>query len=238
VTVSLENLHSAKVLITEAGSLQIGSGPTVGWEARNQFTKETSKVSLPSASITGKWLGQVREAETRVPVVDAVRRITKATSTIFQRMNPQGDMRRVATNVIGEDGKRAIGTFIPATGPDGQPSAVVSTVLRKEAFVGRAFVVNGWYMAAYESLTDTAGNVIGMIYVGEPEAIATEPLRREIARTRIGRSGHVFVLNAAESTRGHYVVSQDRKRDGENLWDAHDGKGTLFVQEICRRLWL
>jgi len=29
-------------------------------------------------------------------------------------MNREGDLLRVATNSIGDDGKRAIGTFIPA----------------------------------------------------------------------------------------------------------------------------
>ena len=67
-------------------------------------------------------------------------------------------MLRVATNVIGENGKRAIGTFIPAIGADGQPNPVVAAVLRGETFVGRAFVVNAWYMAAYEPLLDSQKN--------------------------------------------------------------------------------
>ncbi len=69
-------------------------------------------------------------------------------------------MLRVATNVIGDNGKRAIGTFIPATGPDGQPNPIVAAVLRGETFVGRAYVVNTWYMAAYEPLWDSQKNLI------------------------------------------------------------------------------
>jgi methyl-accepting chemotaxis protein len=230
-----ENLHSARVLMDQTGNLEMATGATVNWEARNQFTKAVSNVSLPKVLIGKTWLGQVRQTDTPVPVVDAVRKVTKATSTIFQRVNAQGDMLRVATNVIGDDGKRAIGTFIPATGPDGTPNPVVSTVLRGETFVGRAFVVNAFYMAAYEPLVDSSRKVIGMLYVGVPEAIAIEPIRRAIMATKIGRTGYVFVLNATGPTQGHYVISRDGKRDGEDLWNFQDSTGNFFIREICHK---
>ena len=106
-----ENLHSASVLMDQVGAMQMDPVSAVTWEARNQFTKAVSTVSLPKVLVGGTWLGQVQDTDTKVPVVDAVRNVTKATSTIFQRVNSQGDMLRVATNVIGDDGKRAIGTF-------------------------------------------------------------------------------------------------------------------------------
>jgi methyl-accepting chemotaxis protein len=105
-----ENLHSAGVLLEQTGGVQMAAGSAVSWEARNQFTKAVSSVSLPRVLIGGAWLGQVHDTGTVVPLVDTVRRVTKATRTIFQRMNPQRDMLRIATNVIGDDGKRAIGT--------------------------------------------------------------------------------------------------------------------------------
>ncbi len=230
-----DNLYSAKVLLDQVGTIQMDPGSAVTWEARNQFSKAVSSLSLPKVSIGGKWFGQVHDIETQVPVVDAVRSVTKATSTIFQRMNATGDMLRVATNVIGDDGKRAIGTFIPATGADGQPNPVVSTVLRGDTFVGRAFVVNAWYMAAYQPLLGRDESVIGMLYVGIPEAVATEPLRRAIMKTHVGQTGYVFVLNATGSNRGQYVVSQNGRRDGENIWDSQDAKGNFFIQELCRK---
>jgi hypothetical protein len=143
-------------------------------------------------------------------------------------------MLRVATNVIGDDGKRAIGTFIPATGADGKPNPVIATVLGGETFVGRAFVVNAWYMAAYQPLLDSTRRVIGMLYVGIPEGIATEPLRRAIMGAKVGRTGYVFVLNATGAKRGQYVVSEGGKRDGESLWDMQDSKGVFFIREICQ----
>jgi hypothetical protein len=131
-----ENLHSAKAVLEQAGSIQVADGPPVSWEAKNQFTKAVSTVSLPKVLVDGKWLGQISDPQTTVPVVDEVKRLTNATSTIFQRMNTAGDMLRVATNVIGEDGKRALGTYIPAIGADGKPNPVVSTVLRGETSDG------------------------------------------------------------------------------------------------------
>jgi signal transduction histidine kinase len=230
-----ENLHSARVLLEQAGIPQAVTGADVTWEARNQFTKASSTLSLPKFLIGTTWLGQVTDAATPVPVVDGVRNITTATSTIFQRMNPQGDMLRVATNVIGDNGKRAIGTFIPAIGADGQANPVVAAVLRGETFVGRAFVVNAWYMAAYEPILDSQKNIIGMLYTGVPEVRATESLRRAILRVIVGKTGYVFVLNATGSTQGHYVISKGGQRDGENLWDSKDSSGNLFIQEICRK---
>ena len=112
---------------------------------------------------------------------------------------------------------------------------MIAAVLKRDTFVGRAFVVNAWYMAAYQPLVNSSREVIGMLYVGIPERIATEPLRDALKNTKVGRTGYVFVLNATGPTRGHYVVSQDDKRDGENLWDLKDSKGNFFIQEICRK---
>ena len=46
----------------------------------------------------------------------------------------------------------AIGTYIPAVNPDGEPNPVISRVLKGQTFRGRAYVVNDWYMTAYEPI--------------------------------------------------------------------------------------
>jgi len=73
-----------------------------------------------------------------------------------------GDVR-IATTVRRDDGERAIGTRVS--------QSVKETVLdRGESWVHRAFVVNQWALTAYEPLLDYAGQGIGMLYVGIPEA--------------------------------------------------------------------
>ena len=119
------NLQSARILLDEAGVVRTSATHSITWEARNQFTKESSKIVLSKLLVGEQWFGQVIDPGIPVAVVDSVKRLTKANSTIFQRMNAAGDMLRIATNVVGDDGKRAIGTYIPAIATDGQPNPVV-----------------------------------------------------------------------------------------------------------------
>ncbi|MCX6028989.1 MAG: cache domain-containing protein, partial [Chloroflexi bacterium] len=73
-----------------------------------------------------------------------------------------GDLR-VSTNVLTQDGKRAIGTRI---------SEEVSQVVLGQGreFTGPAFVVNENYITRYDPLRDHAGQVIGSLYVGVRQA--------------------------------------------------------------------
>jgi len=75
------------------------------------------------------------------------------TVTIFQ------DDIRVATNVMNEDGLRAIGTRVSAD--------VYKEVIEKgNVWNERAFVVNAWYKTAYEPIRNINGQIIGILYVG------------------------------------------------------------------------
>ncbi len=120
--------------------------------------------------------------------MDAIGELTGDTATLFQRMNPAGDMLRIATNVK-KDGQRAVGTFIPAINPDGKPNPVLSEVLAGRTYTGRAFVVDRWYVTAYQPLIRASGEVEGILYVGTPESTATQPLLDELADRQIGETG-------------------------------------------------
>ncbi len=75
------------------------------------------------------------------------------TVTIFQN-----DLR-ISTNVENSQGKRAIGTRVSAE--------VNRAVLQNgEGWTDRAFVVNDWYITAYDPIKDIAGQIIGILYVG------------------------------------------------------------------------
>lgn len=75
------------------------------------------------------------------------------TATIFQ------DDVRIATNVMDEDGNRAIGTRVS--------SEVYETVMEAgDRWIARAFVVDSWYITGYGPIHDLDGKTIGIIYVG------------------------------------------------------------------------
>ena len=93
------------------------------------------------------------------PVIDKITNLIGGTVTIFQRMNEKGAMLRVATTVPTSEGKRAIGTFIPEINPDSTRNDVISQILKGNIYHGRAFVVNAWYLTAYQPITDENGYI-------------------------------------------------------------------------------
>ena len=227
------NLSVAADVVRQRGQVVLQE-ETVSWDAVNQFTKKPSKVELPKMCVGSQWLGQNREANTPSPVVDEVQALVGGTCTVFQRMNPAGDMLRVCTNVLKLDGNRAIGTYIPAANPDGSANPVIAAVLKGETFVGRAFVVNQWYITAYRPICDENQNVVGVLYFGIPQEEVPE-LRQGIMDMVVGKTGYVFVLAGSGNDKGKYVISQGGQRDGENILDAKDADGKPFIQDAITK---
>lgn len=222
-------LSVAREILNNEGTVSFNE-ESVTWNAVNQYTKNISRIDMPKMMAGKTWLNQINDRNTSVPVVDKVEKLLGVTCTVFQRMNPAGDMLRVATNVIDINGTRAIGTYIPSVMPDGRLNPVVSSVLGGQTFTGRAFVVNKWYITAYEPVYDSNKNIRGMLYVGIPQE-STAELRQSIMNIQVGTTGYVYVLDS----KGHYIISQNGKRDGENIWDAQDTQGNYFVREIVQK---
>lgn len=207
------NLQTARTVLERQRGVWIDSARTWRWLARNQFSSAETEVELPRMLVGGSELPPERSATATVPVVDEAQRLSEGTFTIFERMDAAGSMLRVATNVIGKNGERAIGTYIPAVQPDGTKNPVVEKVVAGSMFVGRAFVVDRWYQAAYEPIRDQGGAVIGMLYSGVPEETAMEPLRKRIAALTVARTGTVRVVNTkAASEAGQWSARRIRRR--------------------------
>ena len=78
---------------------------------------------------------------------------SQGTATLFL------DDVRISTNVRLFEGKRALGTRVSRSVRD----AVLSS---GRVWLDRAFVVNDWYISAYEPIVDSYGQRVGMLYVG------------------------------------------------------------------------
>lgn len=93
-------------------------------------------------------------------VVDSIEKDMESKATVFQKVGNKAI--RVSTNVIGADGKRAIGTEIS--------SAVYDAVINKgQTYYGTADVVGQPFVVAYEPIKNVAGEIIGVLFVGTPE---------------------------------------------------------------------
>lgn len=225
------NLRVADDILERSGPVTFDSHQ-VRWEAVNQFTQRSQTVTLPRMLVGNRWLGQIHDPAHPALVVDATEELVGGTATIFQRMNETGDMLRVATSVIDKDGSRAIGTYIPAVNPDGKPNPVVTTLLGGDTFRGRAFVVDAWYITAYQPIWDrTRTRVVGALYVGVKQE-NLQSLRQGIMDIVVGKTGYVWVIGGKGNQHGRYIISKNGERDGELLLDTVDESRQPFVQRL------
>ncbi|MZP29171.1 HAMP domain-containing protein [Heliobacterium undosum] len=112
-------------------------------------------------------------------LVDRIGELTGDTVTLFQ-----GD-RRVATNVKGPDGSRAVGTVVS--------EAVAEAVLKQgQTYIGKALVVGALNQTAYEPIRNGKNEVIGIWYVGVPNA-PYEKMTVEL-RTKVLFAGSLGIL--------------------------------------------
>jgi C4-dicarboxylate-specific signal transduction histidine kinase len=127
-------------------------------ESRGMVVHAAASVGVDGAVLVGGMLlnGNLAVVDRINEVVypqDALPLGSVGTVTLFL------DDVRIATNVRLFEGKRAIGTRVSA--------AVRTAVLSNgQSWRDRAFVVDDWYVSAYEPLLNHHGERIGMLYVG------------------------------------------------------------------------
>ena len=194
-------------------SVSISHDQFVEFTAQDQSTNELSRVRVPLWSIGGKPITK------DYTLVDRVQKLVGGTCTVFQRT--AGDrLLRISTNVLHANGTRAVGTYLPPS------SEVAKTILRGETYRGRAFVVNAWYITAYEPIRNQNNEIIGALYVGIPEQSALS-LKEAIKSIKIGKTGYAYIMDSS----GNLVVHP--AKEGENVLGAKDSSGFEYMREIA-----
>jgi PAS domain S-box-containing protein len=201
-----------ELLRRHSPEIEIAPEKKVHFDAVNQFTNEKSPVTVPLWKVGDILLSG------DVQFVDEVQKLVGGTCTIFQRI--EGDrLLRISTNVIGKDGKRAVGTFIP---PD---SPVAQEILAGRSYRGRAYVVDDWYITAYEPIKDRDDRVIGALYVGVKEQSA-HSLKDEIKKIKVGNTGYVYIIDSSGTLRIHPV------KENENIINSKDSSGFEYIRAM------
>jgi hypothetical protein len=95
-------------------------------------------------------------------VVDEVKKEKGGTATLFVKSGE--DFVRVATNVMKDDGSRAVGTVLDPKGK------AIAAIRGGNSYYGDAEILGKPYITGYEPIRNSGGEVVGIYYVGYPKA--------------------------------------------------------------------
>lgn len=166
-----------------------------------------------------------------LPFIDHINRIvypegslpfgSHGTATLFM------DDVRITTNVRLFQDERAIGTRVSR--------AVREDVLTHgRTWLDRAFVVNDWYVSAYEPLLDATGERVGMLYVGYLE----EPfrfLKYGMLALIVGIFVLVMILAALFSLRWARSIFRPVEQMNQTMQRVEDGDTGARVGAVAAR---
>jgi methyl-accepting chemotaxis protein len=200
--------------------------------AVNQDTKESSEIVAPVMTLGGKPIQMVKDPSIYVPVVENAAKLSRSPYiTVFQRINEEGDMLRVATTMRTEDGNRAVGTFIPHLKADGTPYPVVKTVMEGKTFQGPTMAVGKAILGCYTPMKDAKGRVIGMLGLGFVQSNVAA-LHDAIAKPVVGKTGELYALGTTGKLAGKYIIGPEGKEDMSDALAEKSADGKEYVKEI------
>ena len=125
-------------------------------------TFKDAKVSMQNGAVTRIEVPTISDIKDHA-IVDRATSYVGGSATLFV-VDDNGQFVRRSTNVKKENGDRAVGTQLAADHP-AQP-----LLRRGEAYKGPAVLFGKPFMTAYFPVTNPAGKVIGILYVGVPMA--------------------------------------------------------------------
>ncbi|WGD55999.1 Cache 3/Cache 2 fusion domain-containing protein [Bradyrhizobium sp. CB1650] len=149
--------------------------------------------TIPDAKITIRDGAVVRAEIPKMPdlkdhaIVDRAVSYVGGNATLFVFDDASGQFVRRSTNVKKENGDRAVGTRL-ATDHPGQAS-----LRRGEAYKGPATLFGKSFMTAYFPVSDAAGKVVGILYVGLPMA-QFESMLTQAIESMAGAAGVAALL--------------------------------------------
>ncbi len=165
--ISVEELRAESQYLAEKAYFKFIPTPKARVRKEEEETSGLMlKAAAPIFDFNNKFIGIVYGGvlmNRNYEVVDKVKQ------TVFQNIIYKGkdigtatiflDDLRVSTNVVNNDGTRAVGTRAAED--------VYNQVIKEgNQWIGRAFVVNNWYITAYEPIRNINNKIIGILYVG------------------------------------------------------------------------
>ena len=157
--------------------------------------------------------------------VDRFKETTGAIATVFVRRGD--DLVRITTSLKNQKGERAIGTLLDHAHP------AYAKAMDGQEYVGKASLFGRDYMTKYLPIKDPSNKVIGVLFVGFDFTDGLKALKEKIRPAKVGLTGYVYVLDAAEGNQYGTLVIHPEK-EGQNLLEAKDANGKEFIKEILK----
>jgi methyl-accepting chemotaxis protein len=157
--------------------------------------------------------------------IDKFTSMTGAVATVFVRVD--NDFVRITTSVKKEDGSRALGTRL------GDRHPAYGNLMNGEGYIGRANLFGKMYCTRYVPIKDGGGQVIGILFVGLEITDDLNFLREKIKAIKIGESGYIYALDAADGENYGKVVIHPFE-EGKSVLDSRDSRGNEFIKEILK----
>lgn len=207
------------VVIGIVSYVQIEKSMMGVYEARVKVVSEIGYNWLDN-TYEGDWSiknGELYKGNTKMndnnELLEELGTITDGAATIFQ-----GDIR-IATNVIGENGERSIGTKVNPT--------VADIVLGKgETYIGVTDIVGTEHLTMYQPIHDKNGDVIGMWLVGPPITVVGNTIMKLLVAIAIALviTGVIAVVISLFFVR---TVVRPIKAINVQLKEISEGEGDL-----------
>ncbi|MEW7847168.1 Cache 3/Cache 2 fusion domain-containing protein [Massilia aurea] len=172
---------------------------------------------VPTLSVAGKALN----LDFGVP--DSFTERTGANATVFAVAGE--DFVRVTTSVKKENGERAVGTALDKASP------AYAALRAGRTYVGLAALFGKQFITQYEPVRNSAGKVVGALYVGVDISKDIAFLKERINAIKVGDTGYFFVLSAVPGkTYGELLVHPTS--EGKNILESKSADGHEFIKEM------
>lgn len=199
------------------------------WPVNNHRVEGTGELTIPVLTVGGKeFIHSKRKGKPLSMLVEATR-ISGAYCTIFQRLNPEGDMLVVDTTVPADEFNWKLGDIFHSLGDGGRVESAIDDVLSGRTARKYDDFDHGARFIIYVPLLDLDNYVTGMMAVYMDDEIL-QVLRKSMLKTSIGKTGYIWAIGTKGDSRGHYIVSNSPKNDGAHVDAVGGRKG--FVQDV------
>lgn len=168
-------------------------------EAKSQQDQQKTNLTVPTLTYSN---GSALNHE----FVDTIENEFGALSTLLVKSDL--GYVRVSTSIRQSDGARAINTYIPNESP------VVEALDKGNAFFGRAFVVNNWFMTAYYPIK-FEGKTLGAFFIGLKDS-AYEKIVENLKKRKLLDTGYFYIFDS----KGKMVLHPTL--EGKNVYDSQD----------------